>query len=152
MLDVKSTFHKLIDELDDEKRELMNKMHTAKLDGLEGWEKVEHLFSQHLEEGKQTFRAKSHLAKLNLLDGWDKVVDKLDETKPSIDELRVRAHLAKLEMLDEWDEVEDKMIKLKGSAESLLDSSEDKLKEGWKLGKKMGDEIRLGLGKIKSKH
>ena len=32
MLDVKSTFHKLIDELDDEKRELMNKMHTAKLD------------------------------------------------------------------------------------------------------------------------
>ncbi len=31
MLDIKSTFHKLIDELDDEKRELMNKMHTAKL-------------------------------------------------------------------------------------------------------------------------
>ena len=137
----------LIEELEDQRRNVRAKANLVKVELLDGWDKVEELYA----EEKNALSIKAELLKLNLLDGWDKVVEKLEEHKPDKNELRARIQLAKVEALEQWDEVEEKFENLKSKSESLVGASEEKFQAGWKAGKHLGAEIKALLKGIGSK-
>ena len=118
MMDFREKFEDLVDELRDERQGMQAKMHTAKLDAQQGWDKVEERFEQ---------------------------------IKGNKDELIVKTHLAKMDMLDEWKKVERQLEQLKSRASYFTEVSEDKLSETWETAKNLGDEIRDGLTKIRSR-
>lgn len=124
MIDWKEKFDGLVSELNEEKLELKSKLQLAKIEALEGWDKIEEKF---------------------------KLDEKYEELKQDKDELRVRMHLAKLELLEEWDNIEDKLHVVKQKADELGDTSEEKLKDGWDLARNAGNEVKQGFAKIRDK-
>jgi len=118
MMDFREKFESLVEELRDERQGMQTRMHAAKLDAQQGWDKVEERFEQ---------------------------------IKGNKDELIVKTHLAKMDMLDEWKKVEQQLEQLKSRASHFTEESEDKLSETWETAKGLGDEIREGLTKIRSR-
>ncbi len=109
-------------------------------------QKFAHLIEE-LKEEKKDLEIKLQIAKLDLEEG----VEHLEEKYADKDEWRVRMHLAKLEMEEEWDKVEEKLEGLKHKAGELVDASEDKLHEGWEAARKLGEEVKQGIAKIRDK-
>ncbi len=102
---------------------------------------------EELKEEKKDLEIKLKIAKLEVEEGWEK----LEEKYGNKDEWRVRMHLAKLEMEEEWDKIEEKLDDLKHKASGLVDSSEEKLHEGWEAARKLGEEVKQGIAKIRDK-
>jgi len=113
-------------------------------------EKFEGLVEE-LRDERHGMKAKMHAAKLDAQESWDKVEERFEQIKGNRDELRVKTHLAKMDMLDEWKKVEQQLEQLKSRASYFTEVSEDKLSETWETTKDLGDEIRDGLTKIRSK-
>ena len=102
---------------------------------------------EELKEEKKDLEIKLQIAKLEVEEG----LENLEEKYANKDEWRVRMHLAKLEMEEEWDKIEEKLEHLKGKTSELVDVSEEKLQEGWALAKKLGDEVKQGISRIREK-
>jgi hypothetical protein len=102
---------------------------------------------QELKDEKKDLEIKLQVAKLEMQEGWEG----LQEKYANKDEWRVRMHLAKLEMEEEWDKLEEKLEGMKEKAGELVDVSEDKLHDGWETAKKLGDEVKEGIAKIREK-
>ena len=132
MMSIRTGIDKVLSELREEKDALKVRMHLAKLEALEGWDKVEEVF-EDLKEEKDVARVKMHLVKLEALEGLDKLTEKLGDVTPEKEDIRVRMHLAKLGLLEEWDELEDKMHHMKEKAVDL------------------GDEVKAGIQRLKSR-
>lgn len=102
---------------------------------------------EELKDEKKELEIRLQVARLELEEEFEEVKDKYADK----DEWRVRMHLAKLEMEEEWDKIEDKLSHLREKAGTLIDASEETLHEGVELAKKLGDEIRQGIAKIREK-
>lgn len=74
---LKEEFDSLFHELDEERKNLISKLHVVKLEALEGWDKVEE-YIEHLKEGKDDARVQMHLAKLEIQEKLDELTDKLN--------------------------------------------------------------------------
>jgi len=105
----------------------------------------------NLEMSVKGCKLKCIPAKLDAQQGWDKVEERFEQIKGNKDELIVKTHLAKMDMLDEWKKVERQLEQLKSRANHFTETSEDKLSETWETAKDLGDEIREGLTKIRSR-
>ncbi len=102
---------------------------------------------EELKEEKKELEIRLRIAKLEIEEG----LEELQEKYANKDEWRVRMHLAKLEMEEEWDKIEEKLAQLKDKAGELVDASEDKVHEGWELAKKLREEVKEGITKIREK-
>ncbi len=102
---------------------------------------------EELKDEKKELEIRLQVAKLEA----EEELEHLQEKYANKDEWRVRMHLAKLEMEEEWDKVEEKLGHLRDKAGTMIDASEDKLHEGWELAKKLGEEVREGIAKIREK-
>lgn len=80
MIDFREKFEGLVEELRDERQGMQAKMHAAKLDAQQGWDKVEERFEQ-IKGNKDEFIVKTHLAKMDMLDEWKKVERQLEQLK-----------------------------------------------------------------------
>ncbi len=142
-MNMQEKMSKMLDELNDEVANFRANLHVAKLEVLEGWDKVEEVFEE-LKEEKDEARVKMHLLKLQALEGLDNLTEKFENAVPSKEDVRVRMHLAKLGVLEEWDALEEKMGSLKAQLASVKDSGE----EAWE---KLATAAKEQLDNLKKK-
>lgn len=102
---------------------------------------------EELKAEKKDLEIKLQIAKLDMEEG----LENLEEKYANKDEWRVRMHLAKLEMEEEWDKVEEQLDDLKSKAGNLVNVPEEKLHEGWETARKLGEEVKQGIAKIRDK-
>jgi hypothetical protein len=77
---------------------------------------------------------------------WQQVLTDLERER---DELKLRIHLAKAEGRDEWDRIDKKLDELRFRASAAGTEAKDAMDDVGEAAKKLADEIKAGLDRVR---